>query len=74
MTQPDQENAPARHPQYWRIKAAVLEQRMAIADAQAAATAANAKFEQVMAQTGLDPALRYKLDDASETITEQPQG
>lgn len=61
-----------KHPHYWRVKAAILQHRGAIVDAQAAVNAADAAFAAAMSKTGLDPAQSYTLNDEAETITLVP--
>ena len=53
-----------KHSDYWKIKATFMETQIAVANA-------NAKFEAVMRDAGLDPREQYQLDDATESITLQ---
>ena len=54
--------------QYWRIKAAVNEVRLAEEKARALVAPAQAVLAEAMRQAGLNPQDEYRLDDASETI------
>ena len=51
-----------KHKDYWKIKATFMETQIAVANA-------NAKFESVMREAGLDPSVPYQLNDATESIT-----
>jgi hypothetical protein len=58
---------------YWRLKAAFLEYRVRMNEAEAHAQQAEAARAQAFTEAGLDPAKRYKLTDADESITEVEQ-
>jgi hypothetical protein len=60
---------PAKHPHYWKLRTAFLESQQAEHDARAVLTAGRVKFVQAMTAAGLDPKLKYSLDDATESIT-----
>ena len=56
-----------KHSDYWKIKATFMETQMTVANA-------NVKFESVMRDAGLDPAVPYQLDDATESIVAAAAG
>lgn len=60
-----------KHPQYWKVKAAFLEQQQVEANAAAAVTQARLRLAKTMKDAGLDPKVSYTLDDNGETITAQ---
>lgn len=63
-----------KHPHYWKLKSAFLENRQIALNARATVDAANAKLHQVMKDAGLDPAKHYNLSDTDESITPAPDG
>lgn len=62
-----------KHPHYWKVKSAFLEQQQIALNARAAVANAAAKVKQVMTEAGLDPAKQYDLNDDTETIVASAQ-
>lgn len=60
----------AKHPDFWRVKAAFLEYQLRMGEANAHAEKAEQARVAAFTAAGLDPARRYKLTDADESITE----
>ena len=60
-----------KHPDYWKVKAVVLNAQLVYANAQASVQQANAERALVWVAAGLDPNKQYELSDADETITEK---
>ena len=60
-----------KHPDYWKVKAAILNARLVYTNAQAAVNEANAQQAAAWAAAGLDASKEYVLSDADETITEK---
>ena len=54
--------------QYWRIKAAVTEVRLAEEKARHIIAPAQAVLAEAMRQAGLNPHDEYRLDDAAESV------
>lgn len=54
--------------QYWRIKAAVTEVRLAEERARQLLAPAQAVLAEAMRQAGLNPHDEYRLDDATEAV------
>ncbi len=61
----------AKHPDYWKVKAAFFELKAATLEARAAVAKADAKYQAVLRAAGLDPDLLYDLDDATESISQK---
>lgn len=59
---------------YFEAKSALLEANIAIADAERAKAAAQAKANATFARLGLSPAPSYEFDDAALTITPRTGG
>lgn len=55
---------------YWQVKAAYLKRALAMRELNDAAKQADAELVAVWTANGLDPAKNYRLDDATQTVTE----
>ena len=58
-----------KHPDYWKVKATFFESKAVALEARQAMTQADAKYGAVLRAAGLDPAVAYRLDDETESIT-----
>lgn len=56
------------HPDYWKVKAAILEAQIAQMRAQAQITAAQARQARALTTAGLDPDRDHEFIDADESI------
>lgn len=57
-----------KHPDYWKLKAAFLDYQIRMAYARAHAEAAEKARADAFTAAGLDPAGKYRMMDADETI------
>ena len=59
------------HPQYWKIKAAVLSREVATVQITAKIKEVDDAYRKAMTDAGLDPAKNYRLSDSEESVTEE---
>lgn len=59
------------HPQYWKVKAALLAKSLAQEQANTLVVRAHAELIKTMRDAGLDPEKDYVMADDGETISEK---
>lgn len=54
---------------YWRLRTRLLEHQALLADCERRATASQVALNALLESLGLDPSIRYTLDDDAQTAT-----